>query len=617
MYRFVVSAASAAFFVLALGTASAFDLLDRIAGESPGDQFGTAICTMDFDGDGYSDLIISSPAADESGVSSGKVYVYLGGPFADLVADHSLIGVESSFFGNSLSSAGDFNNDGYDDLLVGAPFYDQPEQNAGAAFLYYCGPTVDTTADIIFTGEAQNDYFGTAVSHAGDFNADLSDDIIIGAYRADYGGFENAGEAYIFYGGSSPDEVPDGVLVGETEGERFGFSASGLDYNGDNFSDVAVGAYSYDDTLLNQGRVYIYYGGPSADTVADLTITGSLAGHKFGHALTSGKVNNDSYADLIMGTDGYSVGGGATGKVYVYFGGVGADAAADFEYSLERTQSDFLGFSVASGADIDSDGVDDILAGMPGNDDAVTEGGGSVIISGGNPPKADTTILGGDSSEEMGKAVAIWEGYGGTQTSIVAFGAPSFDSYRGRVHLYVESVQTPNHAPDLDPIGNKFVAPEETLTFTVTAVDPDLDSVTLYSGNLPSGASFDFEGWNESIQKYTGAFTWTPSIAQEGVYEGVLFAADDGETASEELIRITVGLYQCGDANASGAIDIDDIVYLIAYVFQGGAEPVPAESGDVNCSSASDIDDIVFLIGYVFQGGPMPCDPDGDGDSDC
>ncbi len=617
MFRLLALAALAAFFVMASEGTLAFDLLDQPHGESPGDQFGTAVCTVDFDGDGYSDLIISSPAADDAGVSSGKVYIYLGGPSADLVADHVLMGVESSFFGNSLSSAGDFNDDGYTDLLVGAPFYDQPEQNAGAAFLYYCGPSADTTADVTFTGEAQNDYFGTAVSYAGDFNADLSDDVIIGAYRADHGGFDNAGKAYIFYGGSSPNAIADRVIVGEADGERFGFSVSCLEYNGDNYSDVAVGAYSYDDTVLNQGRVYIYYGGPSADTVVDLTITGSLAGHKFGHALTSGDVNNDSHADLIMGTDGYSVGGSATGKIYVYFGGVGADDSADFEYSLERAQSDYLGFAVASGADIDADGIDDILAGMPGNDDAATEGGGTVVISGGNPPTADTTILGVDASEEMGKSVAIWEGYGGDETRVVAFGAPGFDSYRGRVHLYVESVQVPNQAPNLDPIGNKLVAPEETLSFAVTAVDPDLDSVTLYSGNLPSGASFDFEGWSETLQKYKGTFSWTPTLDQEGVYENVMFAADDGEAVSEEFIRITVGMYQCGDADATGAIDIDDIVYLIAYVFQGGAEPVPAESGDVNCSSASDIDDIVYLIGYVFQGGPMPCDPDGDGVPDC
>jgi hypothetical protein len=63
----------------------------------------------------------------------------------------------------------------------------------------------------------------------------------------------------------------------------------------------------------------------------------------------------------------------------------------------------------------------------------------------------------------------------------------------------------------------------------------------------------------------------------------------------------------CGDVNGSDAVDIDDVVYLIFYVFSGGSAPEPIEAGDVNCSSGIDIDDIVYLIQYVFQGGPEPC----------
>lgn len=75
--------------------------------------------------------------------------------------------------------------------------------------------------------------------------------------------------------------------------------------------------------------------------------------------------------------------------------------------------------------------------------------------------------------------------------------------------------------------------------------------------------------------------------------------------------------FMCGDANSSGSIDIDDIVFLIAYVFQGGLPPDPVEAGDVNCSGSIDIDDIVYLVAYVFQAGDDPCDPDGNGVPDC
>lgn len=79
---------------------------------------------------------------------------------------------------------------------------------------------------------------------------------------------------------------------------------------------------------------------------------------------------------------------------------------------------------------------------------------------------------------------------------------------------------------------------------------------------------------------------------------------------SDAEVRELYGM--CGDANSSGgdpAVDIDDVVYLINYVFAGGPEPLPLEAGDANCAGDPpiDIDDIVYLINYIFAGGPEPC----------
>ncbi len=73
----------------------------------------------------------------------------------------------------------------------------------------------------------------------------------------------------------------------------------------------------------------------------------------------------------------------------------------------------------------------------------------------------------------------------------------------------------------------------------------------------------------------------------------------------------------CGDADGSGGVDIDDVVFLIAYIFQSGPAPSPLSSGDANCSGAIDIDDVVYLIAYIFAGGPPPCDTNNDGLPDC
>ena len=101
-----------------------------------------------------------------------------------------------------------------------------------------------------------------------------------------------------------------------------------------------------------------------------------------------------------------------------------------------------------------------------------------------------------------------------------------------------------------------------------------------------------------------------------------------GQTAvgpgTSENYRLSHGYWQgfgpsyiCGDADASGGVDIDDVVYLIAYIFSGGPPPVPYESGDANCAGGVDIDDVVYLIAYIFSGGYAPCDTDGDEVPDC
>ena len=88
-----------------------------------------------------------------------------------------------------------------------------------------------------------------------------------------------------------------------------------------------------------------------------------------------------------------------------------------------------------------------------------------------------------------------------------------------------------------------------------------------------------------------------------------------------DLYRVSIFLNQltfvCGDANGSGLTDIDDIIYLMDYIFSGGPAPNPLEAGDVNCLGAVNIDDVIYLIAYIFTGGPDPCDPDWDGIPNC
>lgn len=120
-------------------------------------------------------------------------------------------------------------------------------------------------------------------------------------------------------------------------------------------------------------------------------------------------------------------------------------------------------------------------------------------------------------------------------------------------------------------------------------------------GTLPAGLSLDAN---------TGELSGTPAFKFE--YFFYIIVEDAG--GLEDTVGVPFPIddpppppWICGDVNDSDGIDIDDIVYTIAYVFQGGPAPIPEESGDVNCSGAVDIDDIVYLIDYVFTGGDDPC----------
>jgi hypothetical protein len=345
-----------------------------------------------------------------------------------------MIGAPSSFFGKSLSSAGDFNADGIEDLLVGAPFYDSPQTNAGAVYLFYGGVTPDSTADHIFTGGAESDYFGISLTGC-DFNFDGISDIVIGAYKADWSTFVDAGRVYVYNGSSSPDFAVDYTLTGVAGGERFGYALTSGDFNGDGIDDIAAGAYSYDGEDLNVGRIYLFFGSASPDVHSDLIIEGPQAGDKYGWSLASGDVTGDGYDDLIMGSDGHAIGFASAGQVCVFDGGPGIDDEAYFCYDLGRQQNDLLGFSVTAGVDINNDGVEDLLCGMPGNSSAGPSAGGAVLVSGGAIIAPDTTFYGSSIEEQTGQAVFFWPDYG---HGYAAFGAGGhgYNGYRGRVRFF-------------------------------------------------------------------------------------------------------------------------------------------------------------------------------------
>jgi hypothetical protein len=165
------------------------------------------------------------------------------------------------------------------------------------------------------------------------------------------------------------------------------------------------------------------------------------------------------------------------------------------------------------------------------------------------------------------------------------------------IHIDVQGGPRP---PVLAAIGPQSVTEGENLSFGVSATDGNGTDPYLTAENLPANAVLSDRGDG------TGTFNFNPIQSQIGQHT-VRFIASDGVLADSEDVVITVeGSYLCGDANGDWEIDIDDVVFLIGYIFSGGPAPVPLIAGDADCSGDIDIDDVVYLIAYIFSGGPEP-----------
>ncbi|MCB9759359.1 MAG: FG-GAP repeat protein [Alphaproteobacteria bacterium] len=170
--------------------------------------------------------------------------------------------------GESVALGPDVNGDGYDDALIGAPFNDDSATDAGAAYLFFGPTTTATNltaADVILTGEVAGDRAGWSVSGGGDMDQDGYDELLVGAWGNDNGG-TNAGAAYLFYGdtvssGTWSLSSADAILEGAAERDRAGYSVAGVgDYDGDSYDDVFIGARNESSVDSQNGAAFLVLG---------------------------------------------------------------------------------------------------------------------------------------------------------------------------------------------------------------------------------------------------------------------------------------------------------------------------------------------------------------------
>ena len=409
----------------------------KIQGEAASDYTGRSVASAgDVNGDGFADLLIGAPYNDRGGYNSGAAYVIFGkasgfGPI-DLATLTAAQGIrilgdaEADFAGRDVASAGDVNNDGFGDLIVGADRNDAGGTDAGAAYILFGRARKPGAIDLSnlaatdgfkIQGDAPSDLAGGSVSSAGDVNGDGFGDLLIGAQGSGSGAIET-GAAYVIFGkagGFGPVDLAalapaEGIRIqGEADLDSAGRSVSAAgDVNGDGFGDILVGAQGNDTAGPYAGAAYVVFGKAAGFGPVDLAalaaddgfkIQGAAAANYAGRGLSSaGDVNGDGYDDILVGADRNVGGGPFAGAAYVIFGkasGFGpvdlADLAAADGFKVQGSTGDYAGFSVSAG-DANGDGFSDLIIGAHGNDGGGFNAGAAFVVFGAAPVASVTRI---------------------------------------------------------------------------------------------------------------------------------------------------------------------------------------------------------------------------------
>ncbi|MDX2114177.1 MAG: integrin alpha [Planctomycetota bacterium] len=358
-------------------------------GDFPGEFFGYSVASLgDINADGVSDLLIGIVLDPTNGASAGSARAISGKTglplffFFGQAPGHRL--------GFSVSSAGDVNNDGAPDILIGAPFV----SGGNGAVNIYSGLTGQLLRTL--TGDPTGDTFGSSVSGVGDVDADGFDDVLVGLPLNDAGG-ANAGAARIY---SGADGSLLRTMTGDAAGDQFGASVSAVgDVDGDTVPDYIVGA-RFADVGGNDAGMARVFSGATGDTIR--TLRGLQAGDQFGSAVSgAGDLNGDASEDVLVGApqnDAAASGAGAAYIISVASGVILREFRGDSAF-------DNLGFAVAAAGDVNGDGFQDAIVGAPLDDNTGVDSGSARVFSG-----ADGAVLytfnGDAAGDNFGRAVA-------------------------------------------------------------------------------------------------------------------------------------------------------------------------------------------------------------------
>ncbi len=557
----------------------------------------------DDDGDGICSDVDNCPYtsnADQTDINSNGI----GDACECTIAKYVFTGdAPGDWFGWRANNAGDFDGDGYDDIIVGARTNDFAADDAGRAYVY-SGRTGALV--LLVNGEAEGDRLGCSVDGAGDVNLDGYADVVIGAYVSDAGG-AYSGRVYVFYGG--PVLIPDTksaaeadmIIDGPGADENFGWEVAGIgDVDDEPGPDLLIGARQ--QTGDGRGAAYVC-SGQTGDVV--YSYSGESPGHIYGYSVASaGDFNNDGTDDFMIGALNYYTGTDYyRGRVYIYSG---------FDGNLLVTitgeaEMNYFGGDVSSAGDLDGDGFADVIIGAPLNDSGEPYGGAAYVFKGyGGPFPDDLTtasasmvFTGTADISLLGWSVSYTRDMNGDGVNELVVGEPQQPGYfllTGRVHIYSGA----------DGTELRLLTSETRNDMFGRWVCGSESSASPHPMDLIVGAYLNDSGGSDAGRVHAYMFGDEDS-------DGILDNCDNcpGIANADQMDADGNGVgdacqFLCGDASGDEAVDIGDAVHLINYIFKGGPPPDPPCAGDATGDAAIDIGDAVHLINYIFKSGPPP-----------
>ncbi len=357
---------------------------------SSGDAFGYAVgAAGDVNADGYDDFIIGATYSGDD--YTGAAYVWLGPVSVDATlseADGSLIGTAICSTGFSVAGAGDVNDDGYDDLLVGAQYCDTAYLVLGQASAL--GSFDLSNAAASYTGEYYDSRVGYDVAMGGDTDGDGYGDMLIGDPTYGVGTTRGVGAAYLVLGDSAPaggslDTADVGIYGQGTGWLGWGLDCDG-DIDGDGYDDLLIAEYSADSSGSYEGAIYVF-AGPVSSGADPSTATAQLWGvnsqDRAGASVAyAGDLDGDGSDDILVAASQAEVDYSDEGVVYAFLGPVtGVLSLADADATLPSGVSEVkAGNDLDGGADTDGDGLLEFLVGSPYDDSVDTDAGAVYLL---------------------------------------------------------------------------------------------------------------------------------------------------------------------------------------------------------------------------------------------